>query len=109
MLPAGVGGGAYDGRMPTIPEMPVWAIDEVEGYLGRLRSQRRLSSHTLAAYRRDLAQFFSFCHRAGVGSIDEVDRLQVRRYLAFLDTRGYARSSIVRRNAAAKACGLSGW
>lgn len=87
----------------TIPDAPDWAAPAVEAYLGRLADQRRLSPHTVAAYRRDLAQFFDYCHRAGVRSVTEVDRIVVRRFLAFLDTRGYARRSMARKASSVRA------
>lgn len=79
------------------PPAPRWARPAVTGYLERLRDQRSLSPNTLEAYRRDLAQFFDYCERRGVGSIGDVDRQTARRYLAFLDTLGYARSTISRK------------
>lgn len=77
--------------------MPGWAGSAVDRYLARLSDQRGLSSNTIDAYRRDLAQFFDYCHRSGVEGIDGVDRRTSRRYLAFLDTLGYSRSTISRK------------
>lgn len=74
----------------------------MDDYLGRLADQRRLSPHTIAAYRRDLAQFFDYCDRYGIATIRDVDRTVARRYLAFLDTRGYARRSLVRKASAVR-------
>jgi integrase/recombinase XerC len=71
--------------------------------LGRLAGQRRLSPHTISAYGRDLAQFFDYCHRAGLEKLTEVDRGHARRYLAFLDTRGYSRRSLTRKTSAVRA------
>ncbi len=85
-----------------IPELPEWAENEVDRYLSRLSDQRRLSPHTVSAYRRDLAQFFDFCERYGAGSVSQVDRTIARRYLAFLDTRGYTRRSISRKASAVR-------
>lgn len=64
-----------------------------------LAGPRRASSHTVDAYRRDLADFAGFLARLGMG-VTEVDHKVLRRYLAHLDTRGLARSSIRRRIAA---------
>jgi integrase/recombinase XerC len=51
---------------------------------------------TVAAYRRDLAGFVTWAERAGTSGPETVDRLLLRRYLAYLTTRRYARRSIAR-------------
>jgi integrase/recombinase XerC len=56
----------------------------------------------VAAYRRDLAQFFDYADRAGTSSFKSVDRRQVRRFLAFLSTRNYARRSVARKASAVR-------
>ena len=75
----------------------------MEAYLDRARHHRRLSAHTVAAYRGDLAQFLAFCDRSGVASLADIDRRHVRRFLAHLDTRRYARRSIARKASAVRA------
>lgn len=85
------------------PQIPAYASGPVESYLARLADHRGLSPNTIAAYRRDLAQFFDYCDRSGVGSIGAVDRRHARRFLAFLDTRGYSRTSISRKASAVRA------
>jgi integrase/recombinase XerC len=91
------------GDVSTIPEPPDWAREVLEEYLGRCHSQRGMSSHTVDAYRRDLSQFFEFTARAGSESIDSVDRRLIRRWLAQLDTRGYARTSVARKSSSVRA------
>jgi site-specific recombinase XerD len=86
-----------------IPECPEWAASPVAEYLERLAAERALSPHTVEAYRRDLAQFFDFCDRGGGRSLGEVERLTVRRFLAHLATRGYARRSAARKVSAVRA------
>jgi len=86
-----------------IPDCPDWADTPVSAYLARLEGERGLSSHTLEAYRRDLHQFFDFCHRLGLGSVTEVDRRVVRRYLANLAARGNAPRSVARKTSAVRA------
>ena len=86
----------------TLPDVPAWACEPVDSYLNRLTTQRGLSENTIAAYRRDLAQFFDYCGRSGLKGVAEVDRRNARRYLAFLDTRGYSRRSIIRKASAVR-------
>jgi site-specific recombinase XerD len=82
--------------------MPGWAAAPVDGYLDRMRDQRELSPNTLDAYRRDLAQFFSYCDEQGVRSIDGVRRQHARRYLAALSAAGYSKRSMTRKSSAVR-------
>ena len=88
--------------MRSLPEPPSWAFQPVEAFLDRQGSQRNLSPHSLAAYRRDLSQFMAFCDRSGVERVQDVDRKLVRRFVAYLDTLGYARRSIARKTSAVR-------
>lgn len=89
--------------MVRIPDIPGWARDQVDLYLARLRDQRGLSAHTIAAYRRDLAQFLDYCERSGITSPKAVDRRLARRYLAFLHTLGYSKRSVSRKASSIRA------
>jgi len=86
-----------------VPETPAWASASVDEYLARLRDQRGLAPNTIEAYRRDLAQFFDYCCRNGIDSIDGADRRIARRYLAFLDTLGYSRTTTSRKASSVRA------
>jgi integrase/recombinase XerC len=64
---------------------------------------RSLSGHASAtkrAYTGDVRAFTTWAERGGVTAPAEVDRLLLRRYLAFLSTRRYARTSVARKAAA---------
>jgi integrase/recombinase XerC len=64
------------------------------------RSLTAAAPSTVEAYRRDLAAFFTWVERLGTSSPGEVQRTTVRRYLAYLATRGFARRTIARRASA---------
>jgi integrase/recombinase XerC len=70
---------------------------EAAGFLRAQRAERDLSPHTLDAYRRDLTQFERWAGRAGVVDLGAVDRRLIRRYVAYLTERRYARRSVARK------------
>lgn len=69
----------------------------VESWIGSLSAS---SAHTIAAYRRDLVDFAAWCDRGGLVHPRSVDRLALRRYLAYLNTRQYAKRTIARKASA---------
>ncbi|MFQ5554549.1 MAG: tyrosine recombinase [Acidimicrobiia bacterium] len=79
-----------------------WIAEDVEDYLRRLDVERGLSPHTLAAYRRDLTQFATFCDRLGIENLAQVDRRVIRRFLAQLTSRGLAPRSSARKLSAVR-------
>ncbi|MCE2526375.1 MAG: tyrosine recombinase XerC [Actinomycetia bacterium] len=83
--------------MATIPSLPQWAEQTVERYLSWVKRGRRLSSHTVDAYRRDITQFVAFCDKLGRRSMAGIERGDFRRFFASLHTRRYSRSTVVRK------------
>jgi integrase/recombinase XerC len=61
------------------------------------------SPHTRAAYERDVAEFVAWAERGGCPNPAALDHRTLRRFLAYLDTRGFARSTIARKAAALRA------
>jgi integrase/recombinase XerC len=65
-----------------------------------VRSLSSLSVNTVEAYRRDVRDFVVWAERLQLAGPSDVDRLVLRRYLAFLATRRMAKRSIARKAAA---------
>jgi tyrosine recombinase XerC len=73
----------------------------IDGFVDHLSLERRLSAHTVTAYGHDVASLAVFLHRAG-SSLTDARYPQLRRWLAQLATRGYARASIARKAASVR-------
>jgi tyrosine recombinase XerC len=101
-------GTGADGEAPPLlaqdQALPSLVRHGVDAFVAHLRDERGLSENTVAAYERDVLQFFRFAARARVTDPAEVDHLLLRRFLAQLRTRGLADSSIARKAAALRAC-----
>jgi integrase/recombinase XerC len=68
-----------------------WQVD------GFVLSLTDLAPSTIEAYRTDLDAFLTWVERRGLTGPAAVDRTVLRRYLAYLTTRDYARRTIARR------------
>ena len=66
------------------------------------RAHSSLSANTLNAYSSDVRLFAEWVARSGVVSPAEVTRTLVRRYIAHLSTREFARRSIARKAASVR-------
>jgi len=66
---------------------------EIEAYR---RSVAGLSPDTVRAYASDIERFAGWAERGGASGPSGVDRITLRRYLAFLATRRYAKATISR-------------
>ncbi len=78
----------------TIRSVDTWRIDDFSAAL------TSLSDHTVAAYGSDLRSFVDWCARGNINSPQAVTRPIVRRYVAYLTTRRFARSTMARKAAA---------
>ncbi len=74
--------------------MDPWRIDDFAAAL------TSLSANTVAAYASDLRSFADWCGRGNLDEPSAVTRSAIRRYLAHLTTRQFARRSIARKTAA---------
>ncbi|MEE4279718.1 MAG: tyrosine recombinase XerC [Halieaceae bacterium] len=69
----------------------------IEAFLGHIAQVRRLSAHTVAAYRRDLADFARLCADMGLADPGKLREAHVRRWLTEAHRRGLAASTQQRR------------
>jgi integrase/recombinase XerC len=74
----------------------------IERFLKRLGVERRLSAHTVAAYRRDLTALLSFCRTEQIDHFAALDSYAVRRFAAASHRRGLSPRSIARRLSAVR-------
>lgn len=69
----------------------------VDAFLRACRAERDLSPHTIAAYAADLSQFIAWLDRSGIHDPRSVTRSVMRRFVAGLGERRYARRTIARK------------
>lgn len=72
-------------------------IDHIDAFI---KSLTGVSPSTQSVYRRDLVAFGEWIDEVGVGALSTIDRRVVRRYLAYLDQKNYARRTIARKMSA---------
>jgi integrase/recombinase XerC len=73
---------------------------DVDGFVSSLTAS---SPHTVRAYERDVRQFVQWAERGGCPEPRDLDHAALRRYLAYLTTRGFAKRTIARKAAAIRA------
>lgn len=74
---------------------------DLTAYLRRLKDERRLSPHTIKAYRRDLDNFVAFCDRETL-TPKTLDSYAIRRYAAECHRKGASPRSLSRRLSAVR-------
>ncbi len=74
-----------------------WPVDEF------IRSLTSASEHTRRAYEHDAHEFVEWCRRGACPTAATLDHRVLRRYLAYLTTRGFARTTISRKAASVRA------
>jgi integrase/recombinase XerC len=75
---------------------------ELADFLQRLKTERRLSPHTVTAYQRDLNALLGFCEREQLESFAALDSYQLRRFAAESHRRGLGPRSVARRLSAVR-------
>lgn len=86
--------GSYEERASSATD--AW---ELEGYGASISGR---ASATTKAYLYDVKEFLSWASRLGIHGPTEVTSVHLRRFLAYLDTKGRSRASIARKASALK-------
>ncbi|MFM8304184.1 MAG: tyrosine-type recombinase/integrase, partial [Actinomycetota bacterium] len=73
---------------------------DVHGFTASLTGR---SEHTRRAYAHDVAEFVAWAERGGCPEPEAADHRALRRYLAYLDTRGFATRTVARKAAVVRA------
>ena len=71
-------------------------------YLQFLKIERRLSTHTISAYERDLVRFFDFLQSVDANEIGDLQTQHLKDYQQWLSTIGLGESSIARNLASTR-------
>lgn len=68
----------------------------IDDFCSYIASEKGLSQNTVEAYQRDISSFVRFLELQGMTAVEEVAQEQIVSFLASLNGRGYATSSISR-------------
>ena len=74
----------------------------IDKFLSHLALERRMSGHTVAAYRRDLERLAAFCDRRRYDRWDSLENLHLRTFAASEHAGGLSPRSVQRRLSAAR-------
>ncbi|MFT4255384.1 MAG: tyrosine recombinase XerC [Pseudoxanthomonas sp.] len=77
-------------------------MSAIEAFLSHLQVERRLSAHTLDAYRRDLDALQTWAAAQGVADPAQLDAAQLRDFIAAEHRRGLSPTSLQRRLSACR-------
>jgi tyrosine recombinase XerD len=74
-------------------------LDHIHQFINYLKVERNYSQHTVDSYNRDLSDFMKFLsdENKNSPSIESIDHLSIRSYLADLQSRQLSRTTVVRR------------
>ncbi|GHH57242.1 tyrosine recombinase XerC [[Pseudomonas] boreopolis] len=76
--------------------------DSIQDFLSHLQVERRMSPHTLDAYRRDLAALAEWAAAAGAGEVAALDASHLREFTSAEHRRGLSPKSLQRRLSACR-------
>jgi integrase/recombinase XerC len=83
-------------------QLPVPMRDAVDAFARHLAGERNRSAHTVRAYTGDVVSLLDHAVRMGAGTVDDLDLMTLRSWLARLRTTGASRATLARRGASAR-------
>ena len=72
-------------------------MSAIAAFLSYLQVERRMSAHTLDAYRRDLQALSDWSATQGVADVGAIDTEQLRAFITAENRRGLSPKSLQRR------------
>ncbi len=72
-------------------------LAQLDRFLIYLVAEKNASPYTVANYGREIRQCLAFLQEQGVTGWSDIDRHMLRRYLSWLNAKGYAKASVARR------------
>ncbi|HLK55049.1 MAG TPA: tyrosine recombinase XerC [Chthonomonadaceae bacterium] len=93
-------------RPLTEPGLSAALNDVLDGFLQYLKLAKNAASHTVRAYRADIAQFLAYVEAhpgLGPAALHKVERAHVRAFLSGLQQGDYKRTSLARKLASLRA------
>jgi len=76
--------------------MQATALECLQRFQTKLRTERRLSPHTLKNYQRDLAQLCRFCEQHGIDDWSRLNETHIRQYVSQRHRQGLSGKSLQR-------------
>ena len=76
--------------------------ETLDAFLSKLANEKRLSPHTVSAYRRDLIELLAYMTRESIDDLRTLDAFHIRRFAAELHRKGLSPRSIARRLSAVR-------
>lgn len=80
------------------------ALQNVDRFLTKLRTERRLSPHTLKNYQRDLNNLIRFCDQHEVADWQALTEMNIRQYVSLRHRKGISGKTLQRELSAFRSC-----
>ncbi len=93
-----MGAGAASDTLPAAPPL----LADIDAFLGYLAVERRMSAHTLDAYRRDLGDLATWLDGQGIDSWQRLGQELLRSHIAGAHRRGLSGKTLQRRLSAVR-------